>query len=166
MMERERQQNDSLVNGCPSRGGPDDLWPSARLSFCWRALSMPIEIPTDGRGGCSRMTVSPTASDLASVVGLAGCQAEYLRLNGRQHLVETGRAVEGRHLGPALHQPCNHLGSVRINLLEREYWSGRGVNLSGLVADARVGGGSATPLPRRTRTRPPPQQSCRSKRRR
>ena len=36
--------------------------PSARLSFCWRPLRVHVETPTKGRGGCSRMTVSPTAT--------------------------------------------------------------------------------------------------------
>ena len=31
------------------------------LSFYWRSLSIHIETPTKGRGGCSKMTVSPTA---------------------------------------------------------------------------------------------------------
>ena len=31
-------------------------WPLARLPFCWRSLPIPIETPTVGRGGCSRMT--------------------------------------------------------------------------------------------------------------
>ena len=34
----------------------------ARLSFCRRSLSFPIETPNKGRRGCSRMTVSPMAS--------------------------------------------------------------------------------------------------------
>ena len=38
------------------------LWPWARLSFCRRPLSVAIETPTIGRGGCSRMTISPTAT--------------------------------------------------------------------------------------------------------
>ena len=38
-------------------------YPSTRLlSFYWHSLSISIETPTTGRGGCSRMTVSPTAS--------------------------------------------------------------------------------------------------------
>ena len=28
----------------------------------WRPLHIPIKTPTKGRGGCSRMTVSPTAT--------------------------------------------------------------------------------------------------------
>ena len=36
--------------------------PSARLSFCWRPLSIAIETPTEGGGWCSRKTVSPTAN--------------------------------------------------------------------------------------------------------
>ena len=41
---------------------------TARLSFCWHSLSIPIETPTRGRGGCSRMTeLSPTANHLCSV---------------------------------------------------------------------------------------------------
>ena len=51
---------------CPclnSRHGDDhDWWPSARLSFCRHPLYIPIETPTKGRRGCSRMTVSPTAN--------------------------------------------------------------------------------------------------------
>ena len=34
---------------------------SARLSFCCRPLHIHIEAPTKRRGGCSRMTISPTA---------------------------------------------------------------------------------------------------------
>ena len=37
--------------------------PSERvLSFCWRSLSVRIETPTRGRGGCGRMAVLPTAT--------------------------------------------------------------------------------------------------------
>ena len=33
-------------------------WPSASLPLCWHPLSIHIETPGKGRGGCSRMTVS------------------------------------------------------------------------------------------------------------
>ena len=41
---------------CGTRGTGWRL-PSARLSFYWHPLSIRIETPTKGRGGCSRMTV-------------------------------------------------------------------------------------------------------------
>ena len=43
------------------RVGGGQGWPSARLSFCWHPLSIHVETPAKGRGGCSRMTVSPMA---------------------------------------------------------------------------------------------------------
>ena len=39
----------------------DDRRAARILSFCWHSLSITIETPTYGRGGCSRVTVSPTA---------------------------------------------------------------------------------------------------------
>ena len=44
----------------------EDLWPSAQLSFCWHSRIVSVETPTKGRGGCSRMTVSPVATKTAA----------------------------------------------------------------------------------------------------
>ena len=53
----------SVSGSCNCRS---TLWPPARLSVCCRRpLSIPIEAPTQGRVGCSRMTeVSPSAAHL------------------------------------------------------------------------------------------------------
>ena len=55
--------------------------PSAGPSFCWRSLIVSIETPTEGRGGYSRITVSPTARYilLAAVVRAVSGQSSYRR---------------------------------------------------------------------------------------
>ena len=53
--------------------------PSARLSFCRHPLSIHIETPAKGRGGCSRVTVSPTAQ-----VAADGASAAVTRTRARQ----------------------------------------------------------------------------------
>ena len=55
-----RELGRSVRRRCPGPGGA--TWPSVRQSLYWHPLSIYIETPTKGRWGCSRMTVSPTAS--------------------------------------------------------------------------------------------------------
>ena len=64
----------ALAGRLPLAGsGPPYL---ARLPFCWRSLSIPVETPNKGRDGCSRMTVSPTAQ------ATRGCHQRAVRADG------------------------------------------------------------------------------------
>ena len=47
-------------------------WPSARLPFCRRSLSIATDTPAKRSGGCSRMTVSPTAQAEALPAAVQG----------------------------------------------------------------------------------------------
>ena len=65
----ERQCNEALAV-FPGHAGGQALLQEVRgalLSFCWRPLHSPVGAPTKGRGGCSRMTVSPPAEVRAAL---------------------------------------------------------------------------------------------------
>ena len=89
--------DDIIANGFTARltgvfekNGFSSHWPDCHFAG---ALSLiPIETPTKGRGGCSRMTVSPTARLLER--GLDG--------NGE---LDRGCSLRGRRVAEARHEP-------------------------------------------------------------
>ena len=83
----------------PSRTPGRCLEPPARvLSFCRRSLSIAIETPAEGRGGCKRrVTVSPTAAAARPAVGRGG---------GRVLELVMSRWIRQR----LHHSPCSNYG--------------------------------------------------------
>ena len=90
--------------------------PARGLSSCWHPLSIRVETPTEGREGCSRMAVPPTASqasrnqdgEVCSTPSSRRDDCEHttalFRENGRQlhDSVETQRKAEEAKLGGRL----------------------------------------------------------------
>ena len=101
--------------------------PLTRLSFCWHPLSVPIETPTKGGGGCSRMTVSSGASVVgrrSEVVGAPGGRAAAATAGGGGGGRDTGGGGGGgspRASAAAVRDPTTWTIPQKMALITSDY---------------------------------------------